>query len=145
MISRRPLDRTGRRRISADIAERSYIQWKLIRALVFGERDWIVISSVLFMTRGDWEFFSLAGITVFVLGLFFSGPLFGMALFLTMKAVYLLQKSKGNIPENIRTAKRQSWIINLCWLPLFFAASWAMMDLFYDSWDSFSGLFRLSP
>ena len=125
-----------KKKIHADIAERGYLQWNLIRSLAFGERDWIVLCAVFFLLSGTREFLSITGFCAMMLGVFFLGPVFGMAIHLTTKLLYFRRKKAGKLPQTKAGILRLTWIANAICAPVIIIVGWFAFDLFYQSVDS---------
>lgn len=125
-----------KKKIHADIAERGYLQWNLIRSLAFGERDWIVLCAVFFLLSGTREFLSITGFCAMMLGVFFLGPVFGMAIHLTTKLLYFRRKKAGKLPQTKQGMLRLTWIANAICAPTIIIVGWFAFDLFYQSVDS---------
>lgn len=125
-----------KKKIHADIAERGYLQWNLIRSLAFGERDWIVLCAVFFLLSGTREFLSITGFCAMMLGVFFLGPVFGMAIHLTTKLLYFRRKKAGKLPQTKQGMLRLTWIANAICAPVIIIVGWFAFDLFYQSVDS---------
>ena len=121
-------------RLQADFSERSYYQWLLMRCLAFGERDWMLAASVLFVIDKNREFLSIPGFVLFMAGLIFMGPVFGILIFYNNKALYLYRKRRGTLPADFKGLKRMSLRINLYWLPFVFAFSYYGFNLFYETY-----------
>ena len=43
------MNNLNRLKMKADLTESAYFQWAMIRAMAFGERDWIVLCSIMFL------------------------------------------------------------------------------------------------
>lgn len=125
-----------KKKTHADIAERGYLQWNLIRSLAFGERDWIVLCAVFFLLSGTREFLSITGFCAMMLGVFFLGPVFGMAIHLTTKLLYFRRKKAGKLPQTKQGMLRLTWIANAICAPVIIIVGWFAFDLFYQSVDS---------
>lgn len=125
-----------KKKIHADIAERGYLQWNLIRSLAFGERDWIVLCAVFFLLSGTREFLSITGFCAMMLGVFFLGPVFGMAIHLMTKLLYFCRKKAGKLPQTKQGMLRLTWIANAICAPVIIIVGWFAFDLFYQSVDS---------
>lgn len=125
-----------KKKIHADIAERGYLQWNLIRSLAFGERDWIVLCAVFFLLSGTREFLSITGFCAMMLGVFFLGPVFGMAIHLMTKLLYFRRKKAGKLPQTKQGMLRLTWIANAICAPVIIIVGWFAFDLFYQSVDS---------
>lgn len=125
-----------KKKIHADIAERGYLQWNLIRSLAFGERDWIVHCAVFFLLSGTREFLSITGFCAMMLGVFFLGPVFGMAIHLMTKLLYFRRKKAGKLPQTKQGMLRLTWIANAICAPVIIIVGWFAFDLFYQSVDS---------
>ncbi|MBW7910745.1 MAG: hypothetical protein H3C49_05655 [Alphaproteobacteria bacterium] len=130
------MGRLRKKKMREDIAERGYFQWNLIRSLAFGERDWIVLCSIFFVLSDTREFLSVTGFCAMMLGVFFLGPVFGMAIHLTTKFLYFRRKKAGELPQTKEGLFRLTWAANAICAPLIILTGWFAFDLFYQSVDS---------
>lgn len=124
-----------RKKIHADIAERSYLQWNLIRSLAFGERDWITLCAIFFLLSGTREFLSITGFSAMALGIFFLGPVFGMFIHMMTKLIYFRRKKAGTLPKTADQLMRLTWMANLICAPVIIGLGWLAFDLFYLTID----------
>lgn len=120
-----------RKKIQADIAERSYLQWNLIRSLAFGERDWITLCAIFFLLSEKREFLSVTGFSAMALGVFFLGPVFGMFIHMMTKLIYFRRKKAGTLPRTSDALMRLTWMANLICAPMIVGLGWLAFDLFY--------------
>ncbi|MDY0008117.1 MAG: hypothetical protein RBS08_00290 [Bdellovibrionales bacterium] len=125
-----------KQKIHADIAQRSYFQWNLIRSLAFGERDWIVLCAVFFVLSAEREFLSVTGFCAMLMGIFFLGPIFGMFIHLTTKFLYFHRKKRGTLPQTPEGLRRITWVANAICAPVIIILGWYAFDLFYQSVES---------
>lgn len=125
-----------KQKIHADIAQRSYFQWNLIRSLAFGERDWIVLCAIFFVMSAEREFLSVTGFCAMLMGIFFLGPIFGMFIHLTTKFLYFRRKKRGALPQTVQGLNRITWVANAICAPVIIILGWYAFDLFYLSVDS---------
>lgn len=130
------MDAQRRRKNQSEMIERSYLQWNLMRSLAFGERDWILLCSVMFLLSDTRDFLSWAGMLLMLLGMFFLGPVYGYFIHLISKAIYLRNKAKGRMPKTIEAAKKYTWWATLVMMPFMVVTSWYAFDLYYESFDS---------
>lgn len=131
-----------RRKMQAEMTERSYLQWTLIRALVFGERDWFLICAILFFLSDTRDFLTVSGITCFLLGAFLLGPVFGIFIYLASKFEYFRLKGNNALPTTEEGMKKITWIGNAYCAPVIILLGWLGFDLFYQSVESVIALFR---
>jgi hypothetical protein len=122
------------------LAEQSYFQWALIRGLAFGERDWIVICSLLLVFDRKKEFLTIPGVTCFIMGLMFLGPVFGILIYFVSKRIYCWRKKRARLPRTIGGLQLITWKANLICAPLIVSVSWLMFNLFYESYDGMKQL-----
>ena len=120
-----------KKKIQADIAERSYLQWNLIRSLAFGERDWITLCAIFFLLSEKREFLSITGFSAMALGIFFLGPVFGMFIHMTTKLIYFRRKKAGTLPKTSEALLRLTWLANAFCAPVIIGLGWLAFDLFY--------------
>lgn len=125
-----------KKKIHAEIAERSYLQWNLIRSLAFGERDWITLCAVFFLLSDTRAFLTVTGFCAMALGIFFLGPVFGTGIHLLTKLIYFRRKKAGSLPATVQGLKRLTWIANLMCAPLIIGMGWVAFDLFYETVES---------
>lgn len=130
------MDAARKRKNQSEMIERSYLQWNLMRSLAFGERDWILLCSILFWLSDTRDFLSWTGVTLMLLGIFFIGPVYGYFIHLISKAIYLRNKARGRLPKTIEAAKKYTWWATLVMMPFMVATSWYGFELYYESFDS---------
>jgi len=125
-----------KKKIHADIAERGYFQWNLIRSLAFGERDWLALCTVWFLMSETRDFLTVTGFCAVLMGVFFLGPVFGMFIHLMTKLLYFRRKAAGKLPQTPEGLRRITWAANAICAPVIILLGWYAFDLFYQSVDS---------
>jgi hypothetical protein len=123
-----------------ELAEQSFFQWSLIRALAFGERDWMVICGFLLLINKKREFLSVPGASCFVVGVLILGSIFGMLISFVSNRLYFRMKKKGKIPKTIGGLKLITWKANMICFPLIWLVSWGFFSLYYESYSSMKKL-----
>jgi hypothetical protein len=131
-----PMDAAQKRKVQADMFEHSYLEWNLMRSLAFGERDWILMCSVLFWLDQKRELLSWAGGIGMTLGIFFIGPIYGFFIYWLGKRIFLYRKKRGHLPKTVKDAKGITWISTIILLPFMALISWQSYDLYFQSYDS---------
>lgn len=124
-----------RKKIHAEIAERSYLQWNMIRSLAFGERDWITLCAIFFVLDKDREFLSVTGFSAMALGVFFLGPVFGIFIHMMTKFIYFRRKKAETLPKTSEGLLRLTWVANAICAPVIIGLGWLAFDLFYQTVD----------
>lgn len=125
-----------KRKAQSEMIERSYLQWNLLRSLAFGERDWILLCSVMFWLSDTRDFLTWAGMLCMLLGMFFLGPIYGYFIHLISKLIYFRRKAKGRLPKTIDAAKKYTWWATIVMIPFMVVISWYAFELYYESFDS---------
>jgi len=136
MKERRSDTTAQKRKAQAEMFERSYLQWSLLRALAFAERDWILICATLFLLSETRDFLTVAGMTCMALGIFILAPVYGLFLYLAGKRIYLRGKARGVMPKTVAAAKKITWQANACVFPAMLVVSVLAVNLYYDGYHS---------
>lgn len=119
--------------VQQDIAERSYLQWRLKESLGTGVLSWMVFSALLFILDEKAAFLTLVGSGFFFSGLFFVAPSYGIFLYLTNKIVFYQMKRMGRLPRSLDGFRKTNLIIKGIWLPALFYLTLMLFGLYYDT------------
>ena len=130
------IDKRQKRNAQAEMFEHSYLEWNLLRSLAFGERDWILICTVLFLISDTRDFVTVAGMICMGLGIFFLAPVYGFFMHLVSKSIYRKDKARGVMPQTVAAAKKITWKANAYLFPVMLVVSWLAVDSFYDGYAS---------
>lgn len=132
------MDNARKKKIQADMFERSYLEWNLMRSLAFGERDWILICAVMFLISDTRDFLTWSGFICMWLGIFFLGPTYGFFIHLVSKRIYFYGKARGVMPKTVAAAKKITWQATAVVFPFALFLSWHAVNLYYESLVSMS-------
>lgn len=130
------IDKAQKRKAQAEMFERSYLEWNLLRSLAFGERDWILICAVLFLLSDTRDFLTIAGFICMGLGIFFLAPVYGFFIHQVSKNIYRNGKAQGVMPKTVAAAKKITWKANGYLFPVMLIVSVLAVELFYDGYAS---------
>ena len=119
------------------LLERSFAQWNLIDSLANAVIGWLIICVYLFTVAPKLSFFSIGGITFFLLGLICFANIFGVLLYLTNYIVSLWQKKRHPPFPDLRYLKKLGWVANIVWFLIMFGTAKISFDLTYSFIASF--------
>ena len=119
-------------------SEAAYFQWMLIRSLVLGVCNWIIISAGLFLISSQRDLLTVPGLSYFIIGGIFLGPVFGILIHFMNKLIFLRLKTKRKMPTTMWKLTPITFIANAIIFPIFLFLSWLTFSLFYESYDIFT-------
>ena len=119
-------------------SEAAYFQWMLIRSLILGVCNWIIISAGLFLISAQRDLLTVSGLSYFIIGGIFLGPVFGIFIHFMNKFIFLRLKTKRKMPTTMWKLTPITFIANAIIFPLLLFLNWLTFSLFYESYDIFT-------